>query len=439
MKLKRIVNQLRAVLPKFSSKFNTAVSISTLTSSGSTATATSTDHGYSVGDFVLIKGAKVPYTVSSLTRLGTQATAITSSDHQIVYEEDATVEISGANETDYNGTKTLVEPLRIKISSLTKSGNTITATTEEEHGFVVNANFKINVWGVKQAIYNQTDILVASVPTPTSFTYTVVGNTVSPATSVGNIYCQAQYNDRVFFFTVAGSPTTPATGTITQLITWNGGYNGFYEIATAPDDNTFTYTMSLSGINSPATGTITANTMRIDAAISFERAKALYTAQTVNKYWIIVIPNPETVSKDRKQLTDANYTIRKGNDFSQTIIYNFEVLMFIPSKTSLGDGDIYDLAMDEKINLLKSLVGSYLTSDFNEDGSNELDGVTYLGNQPVAVEDAYYIHSFTFQITGELQSEDIVDQFDTYAFRRIQERYIDENEDDTGLDTDVSF
>jgi len=173
MKLKDIVNQLRAVISKYSTKYLTAKSISALSLSGSTATATSTAHGYSIGDYVLIKGAKVPYAVSSLTRVGTQATVITSVVHQIVFQKESTVEMIGANETAYNGTKTLIKPKKIKITSLTKSDNTITATTEEDHGFIVNANFKINVWGVKQAIYNQENIIVVSTPTSKTFTYTV--------------------------------------------------------------------------------------------------------------------------------------------------------------------------------------------------------------------------------------------------------------------------
>ena len=438
MKLKDIANQLRAIISKYSTKYLTAKSISALTSSGSTATATSTAHGYSVGDYVLIKGAKVPYAVSSLTKAGTQASVITSVVHQIVYQKDATVEISGANESDYNGTKTLVKPKKIKITSLTKSGDTITATTEEDHGFIVNANFKINVWGVKQAIYNQIDIVVASTPTSKTFTYTVKGGTTSPAIASPIMRCQAIYNSYVFFYTVSGSPTTPATGTIYNLITFNGGYNGFYQIA-SKTDNAFTYTMNLSGINSPAQGTITANIMRIDSAISLKRAEEIYTKQTINKYWLIVIPNPENTSKDRRTQSDANYRFNSGGDYQQTIIYNFEVLLFIPSKTSLGSGDIYDLAQDEKPHLIKSLCGAKLPSVFNEGGESELDGITYVSNQPETIEDTYYIHSFTFQITGKIQTEDIVDKDDVYAFRRIQETYLDEDKEATGLENDISL
>ena len=439
MKLVNIVSQLRAVLPKYTTKFNADnVSITSLTCSGTTVTANSTAHGFSAGDFVLIKGAKIPYAVSSLTRVGTQATVITTAQNQIVYEENGTVEITGATQTDYNGTKTLIEPKKIKISSLTKVGNTITAETEEAHGFVVNANFKINVWGVKEQIYNQSEITIATIPTTTSFTYTVQGETTSPATAQSQIYYQAIYTSYVFFFEVENSPVTPATGTIYQLLSLNQGYNGLHQILTKTD-NTFTYTSEYSGLNSPAQGTILANTSRIDSAISLAKAQDAYTPQTTTSYWLFVKPNIERTSKNSRETTDANYVYSNGANYNQTLITTFDVLLFINATGSLAKGDLFDLAQDMRIYIFKSLLGAFLTTDLYESGSYKTKGIIYLEGAPEILDEAnaYYVHRFTFEITEDIQQNDIIDEYDSFALRRIQERYIDENGVDTGLDSDV--
>lgn len=75
---------------------------------------------------------------------------------------------------------TLLAALPRPITSITRSGNTATATTPAAHGL---SNGTIAIFGSVQAAYNGTQ------------TITVTGTTT-------------------FTFTVAGNPTTPATGTI---------------------------------------------------------------------------------------------------------------------------------------------------------------------------------------------------------------------------------
>jgi hypothetical protein len=437
MKMQPIINQLRAVLPKFSTKFSDSISISSLTSSGSTATATATSHGLVTGNYVLIQGAKIPYVIESLTRVDDQATAITTNTNQIVYAQNDTVEIAGANQSDYNGTKTLVEPKTIKISSLTKSGNTITATTEEDHGFVVNSKFKIKIWGAKEAIYNQDSIIVDSTPTSTSFTYTVQGETTSPATASPQIYCQAIYTSNVFFFEVENTPITPATGTIYQLLLLNGGYNGFKSV-TKIDDNSFSYTLSISPLASPAQGTITGGyASRIDGAITLQRAQSIYTAQESDDYWLFAVPNSSFTSKNRRELSDANYTQMQAQNFEQMLINSFSLYMFIPTKDSLASIDHYDDAQDELVNLLKSIVGVFIDSPLYESNTSKYSSISLLGEQIALYEKSYYVHQFNFQNTGYVQTEDIVDENDSFAFRQVEETYLDPDKEETGLENNI--
>jgi len=413
----QIINQLREILPKYTTKFSNTIAISSLTSSGTLATANSVDHGLITGNYISIKGAKVPYAISNLTRIGTQATALTTQQNQVIYSVGESVEIVGANESDYNGVHTLIEPKKIKISSLVKAGDVITATTEEAHGFIVNANFKINIWGAEQQSYNQTEISILSTPTTTSFTYTLKGEIISPATTKQQIYCQAIHNEYTFFYYVVNNPTTPATGTIYQLRTLNKGYNGLKQI-TRIDDDIFTYTLE-EALNSPAQGTITGDyKSRIDGAISIERAIEGYTAQSTDNYWLFIVQNPTKISKDRKEKSDANYTHNNSEFYEQIVIYNFTIYVFIPAVSSVGGAEMYASAQDLLYPFSKTLNGVGFDRFFD-------------------YSKAYYIHGFEYETTGYIQRPDIVEPSDRSAFRRIEESYLNQDNEDTGIKNDI--
>jgi hypothetical protein len=64
-------------------------------------------------------------------------------------------------------------------TSITRSGSTATCTTPLAHGF--NVGDRINIRGANQAEYNGIFVLTA-VPTSTTFTFTVAGSPATPAT-----------------------------------------------------------------------------------------------------------------------------------------------------------------------------------------------------------------------------------------------------------------
>lgn len=446
MKTRDIVNQLRSVLLKYTDKFSEEVAVSSLTSVGTTATATSAGHGLTTGDNVLIKGAKIPYQIESLTRVGEVATAITSTSNDTTFnqnwllvDKDVTTEITGANESDYNGVKFLVLPPKLEITSLTKSGDTITATTSTDHGFLTNAKFKIDVWGAAQAIYNQTDINVASVPASNQFTYTVEGETDSPATPEPVIYCQARNNQYTFFFEVENNPATPATGTINQLLLKNGGYNGFKQITVTGID-IFTYDLDFA-LNSPAFGTITFDySSRIDGAITLPIADDSYTRQDADDYWLYVVRDPTIMSKDRREQTDAIYVVSPGDRYEQTAIYNFHLYVFVPVKYSTtGGSDLHDDVEELKQYIYKSILGVVFPSDLNEQNTGVFTRVTAISDGVADYNSGRYIHDFLFEATGYILEEDIADEGDTWAVKRIIETYVDEDTDSYGIVADVTL
>jgi len=431
MKASDIINQLRAVLPKHSTKFSTFKNVVSLSSSGTLASANVVGHGLSTGENALIIGAKIPYLIDDLTRVGEQATCITDTINDITFfnRDDILqeVEIIGANESDYNGTKTLIVPKVLNISSLTKVGDVITAITTEEHGFVVNSNFKIRIWNVNQGIYNQEEIEVVSVLSSTSFTYEVKGETTSPATTNSIIQCQALYNKYTFFFEVKNSPTTPATGTIYQLLYKNAGYNGFKEI-TKVDANNFTYVLD-NALNSPAQGTITCDVARrIDGGISIDTIEKAYTKQSENNYNLYLLINDTLSSKQRAELTDITYVYKKGATYRQDLYYNFDLIAFIPTKNELTAIKVMDDIEDIRKAIFRSILGVFFNSELNEEDTNKFDGVVFVSDGFEDYNGSFYEHRFSFQVAGEILTPDIVDENDSSAFNEIIETYKDKDD-----------
>lgn len=172
MKALDIISQIRSVMPKLTDLFSDKLSITSLTFAAGTVTATTASaHGLSTGNFVFINGALSPNPIT-ITRVGNIATAITTNVHDLTQDFHETVTIRGADQSEYNGEKTLLS--------------------------VVDKN---------------------------TFTFTVTGDPATPAT--GTIFLDElitdQYNGRheitvtdtdEFTYTITGTPSTPASGTI---------------------------------------------------------------------------------------------------------------------------------------------------------------------------------------------------------------------------------
>lgn len=110
MKLLELETQLRTILPTLTDRFTDWIDISSyIVSSGVATIVTSSPHGLSVSDEVNIDGVVFPNIVTSLTSsLGIAAltTAIPmDANNKGLFP---TVEVSGADQSDYNGTKNIL-------------------------------------------------------------------------------------------------------------------------------------------------------------------------------------------------------------------------------------------------------------------------------------------------------------------------------------------
>jgi hypothetical protein len=443
MKTEELVNQLKAILPRYTGDFTTNLSISSLTRAGSVATATTAiAHGLLVGEKVLIVGAKVPLTITSLTRNGNYALAICSGKHSLI-RGNTTVEISGANQAQYNGVKNLyldknkfLSAPTINIESITISGNTATVTTRTPHGYVDNANVEVQIFGASNPNYNKTTTL-DSVPTDTTFTYTVYGATDNATPAFAKtLQCQQLINAYTFIFEVSGNPTTPATGTITQLTTYKDGYNGYKTIATVPTSTTFTFACD-STLGTPTQGIINARfDPCITGAIDYDRAEKMFqrdndTGQAVN--WAVVVLGNETTSKNQRTSTDGISNNLNGELIRENFYQNATIFIFIPCGAT-NDQLLYSATKDKaysyKPHIFKALLGFKPSSNLSEIKYSSLisaDNGTFLFNG------SYYVHQYTFQANGWFNQGDAIEPDDVFAFRTFDFNVID-NE---GFDTSV--
>lgn len=174
MKSEDVILQLYSKLPQQTNRFTVSVVLNTVTSVATVATATTaTAHGLAVNDIVNINGISTPLVVFSLTRVGGVLEVETSDNHDLTLGFQTEVTIAGANESEFNGTFTLLSvPNRKNFTLQTIDSGATTGT---------GSILALNISSIRYTgLYN-----VASVPTITTFTYELAGSITSDSFGVG--------------------------------------------------------------------------------------------------------------------------------------------------------------------------------------------------------------------------------------------------------------
>lgn len=185
MKSRDITNQLKGALPLFTSAFSTSLTASSIVVASDVATVTTaTAHGLTTGDLATVRDAITPNTITSLTRVGNVATAVTAEPHNIAQKvrgAPQTVTISGAIETDYNGVKTLLSiPSQTSFTYKVENDPTTPATgspvleeffilSDDDAGFThINGVHQVTVTGTTTFTYATNAVPdVTAIGTPT--------------------------------------------------------------------------------------------------------------------------------------------------------------------------------------------------------------------------------------------------------------------------------
>jgi hypothetical protein len=313
------------------------------------------------------------FSITSLTRSGTTVTATTSAAHSLAVGQQ--INIVGAQTP-------------IAISSISRSGIVATMVTASDHDITENAGFSVEIAGANEAEFNGTFELV-SVP-----------------------------NRRTITFKVADSGPTSATGTPLLL---NGAnpyqtYNGLREITATPTSTSFQYEISDATLYTPASGTISAKTNpRISEAVDFDRLIDAYTKRGNGEAWLFVVMGDAVASKSRNIDTDSTDNIQRGHYFNQRLIQNVQLFVFLPTSAEISGG----AARDRCEELLKPICNSILAVKFPSLVENKNNPLMITSHGAQAYSTAFYVHQYSFEATIQLGPSDIFVPADDVAFRDI--------------------
>lgn len=212
---------------------------------GSGATATATINSAVLG-------------VSSITTVGSVATATTANPHG--YSVGQSVTVSGATPNAYNGTKviTSVPLITTSVTGITRSGSIATATTATPHDY--STGDVVTISGASPAGYNGT-VVVTVYSNPNEFTYTVASTLTTPAT--GTITSSVpDPSGTTFQYAIPSGTPSPATGTITvfsgevtalNVVTTGTGYTSTPTVTITPSTGVFVAFTSTGTLPSPLT------------------------------------------------------------------------------------------------------------------------------------------------------------------------------------------
>ena len=109
MKLTDIINQLRAILPKYTDVFSTVHGISSIVASGGVATiVTSAIHSLATGANITIADVVTHTPISAVSKDGLVFTFTTSADHDLTLGWQTTVTFEGFTDSAWNDSFTVV-------------------------------------------------------------------------------------------------------------------------------------------------------------------------------------------------------------------------------------------------------------------------------------------------------------------------------------------
>lgn len=323
----------------------------------------------------------------------------------------------------------------ISITSLTRSGTTVTATTAAVHGratsdvvIVSGAKSPITISsltfsdGIATAItsssHDLTELFENAIANDSPLV-TVSGATESEYNGANPLLTVPNRNE--FTYTVTGTPTTPATGTPVLLENFNTGYNG-RKIITVTSTTTFTYEITQTP-DSPAQGTILANIgVRVSGALTVDRARDAYTKKDKNKLWAFVILGDVVANKDRDVLSDATAMMGAGVDPRNRVFAPFNVIIFIPTTDEIAAMNARDSIDEIRAHLFKSLLGVKLSTGLQ---SETLYGVIYESDGFNDYTGAYYMHQFVFSTMTDIITEDMIAPDFNVAFRNVDLQFLD--------------
>jgi len=217
MKTSDFITQLSTKLPRLVDDFTALFSVVSLTRSGTTVTVTTSGtHGLKVGKAVIINGAITPITISTISRSGAVATLVTAADHDMTEGEFTEVIIDGAVEAEFNGTFVLLNVPNRRTVTFTVADSGPTSATGSP--LLLNGSSALQDYNGLQN--------VTTVPTTTTFTYTITDNTLfTPASGTITAKLQPRISGAATVDRALESYTKQTAGGCVALCCYGGCYS----------------------------------------------------------------------------------------------------------------------------------------------------------------------------------------------------------------------
>jgi hypothetical protein len=310
----------------------------------------------------------------------------------------------------------------IAISTLSKSGDTVTITTQQSHGR--NTNDIVVIEGAKEPItinsITRKDNIVTvacatkhKLPNPNkvqpSRIPSVEINGVNPSEYNGIYKLYATPDYFTFQYKIATTPAATASvnGFFLRNDAGDFAYNGM-KVITKIDDLNFTYQVS-QDLQSPAQGDIKLYTdLRIANTAGLELAESHYSANNkqILQNWLYVVVGDEETFRSGTTTTDIDSTQDVNEEFRYDSHTPFNLYIFLPAKDSSLVGIQADQARSYRKAILKTIANYLLPSELTEEC---LKPVNYQGNGVELLTEAYYVHRYSFGAKGEIVDADTVD------------------------------
>jgi hypothetical protein len=283
----------------------------------------------------------------------------------------------------------------IAIASLTFSNGLVTVTTTDDHRLVDRDNVAID--GADQSEYNGTFPISATADK--TFTYKIAGSPDSPAT--GTITCnvndkafctstvdhdltegflsqvqiisdESQYNGtkdllNVFSSTLFSIKITGTSGDSTGTLRTfhNAGFNGVVTVDSVADSDTFTFTLQDDRLSSGSgDDMLVMASPRISGAATLDRAIAAYTKMDANELWGFFVFQGMDVSDDRTTNNDSKAERLPQEDFKLRLVNDFTFYVFVPTKDEISGRSAIDLCQQLAAPIYKTLAGFAPSSQF---------------------------------------------------------------------------
>jgi len=312
------------------------------------------------------------------------------------------------------------------VSTLTRSGTTVTATTTATHGLtvggqanIVGAQTPLTIGSLTRADTLGTLVTDNDHDLTEGFKDSVVLQGAAEVEFNGTFTIVAVLNRKTITFVMPDAGPMVATGSPLLI---NGAsdlkqYNGLHNITAIPSTLQFRFEITDVTLFTPAAGTIIARTNpRVSAAVTEEKLISAYTKQPAGSFWLFVVLGDVFASKNRNVLSDATDNQQRGDQFRQQVIQPFTVYAFFPTSAEIAGR----IARDDAEDLFRPLCQSLLSVPFDSGLAVGKQGNTQFVTHGFAADGgAYYAHAYGFEQVVDITFEDTIGYSVDVAFRDV--------------------